>query len=724
MKRSRISFLLIAVLYPALVSAQWQPTNGPCGGTVYSLLARNGNLFAGTSGTVFLSTNGAASWTNVRKGLPRTAVFALVSVVEAVFAACGKDGVFRSTDNGTNWIAVNNGLAGQEVVSLAADGTSLFAGASGTVFRSLNSGGTWSEVSNGLPQYLSRVHALLVARRSPIGTDVFAATSLGVFCSSDSGDHWAPTGMADREVFALASQDSLLFAATQQHIMISSNGGVNWTAGNPIGTDGHISSLAMRGTSLFAGSAIYNDWYGSYRYGVQRSTDNGASWELAALQNTPVHTLAFCDSCLYAGTDNGVFVSTDNGTNWSAANLGLTARSVTSVARCGSLIFVGTSQGVFRSRDSGSTWDAAGLSNHDVSSLLLDGKFLLAGFSVGAFDCIMYRSSDSGATWTGVDIDLSRSIDGFTACGVSAFGRNDTVLFAGVPDRGTIDGGVYESADQGVHWKRADAGLITSDVWSLAATGRTLLAGSDSGRVFLSTDGGAEWSPFSIMGTKSRVQSLAIVDTSFVASTESDGVFRSTNSGLSWEATNDGLTDSQITTGSLVVWDATLLAGTQGSGIYMSSDQGGHWESANSGLPESAYISALNVSEGDLVAAVENAGVWMRPLSQLITSSANSNATDLPLTFSLEQNYPNPFNPSTVIKYTVGGTRGWGLGVSDISLVVYDVLGRTVATLVNERKLPGTYEVMFDGSALASGVYFCRMVAGDFCQTRKLLLLK
>ncbi len=173
MKRSRISFLLIAVLYPALVSAQWQPTNGPYGGTVYSLLTRNGNLFAGTSGTVFLSTNGAASWTTVRKGLPRAAVFALASVAEAVFAACGKDCVFRSTDYGTNWIAVNNGLAGQEVVSLAADGTSLFAGASGTVFRSSNSGVTWSEVSNGLPQNLSRVHALLVAHRSPIGTDVF-----------------------------------------------------------------------------------------------------------------------------------------------------------------------------------------------------------------------------------------------------------------------------------------------------------------------------------------------------------------------------------------------------------------------------------------------------------------------------------------------------------------------------------------------------------------------
>jgi len=97
---------------------------------------------------------------------------------------------------------------------------------------------------------------------------------------------------------------------------------------------------------------------------------------------------------------------------------------------------------------------------------------------------------------------------------------------------------------------------------------------------------------------------------------------------------------------------------------------------------------------------------------------------NLPHQVELYQNYPNPFNPVTVIEYAVGGNRGQELGTSDVRLVVCDILGRDVAVLVNERKVPGSYEVKFDASGLPSGVYFYRLTAGDFAQTRKLLLVK
>lgn len=96
----------------------------------------------------------------------------------------------------------------------------------------------------------------------------------------------------------------------------------------------------------------------------------------------------------------------------------------------------------------------------------------------------------------------------------------------------------------------------------------------------------------------------------------------------------------------------------------------------------------------------------------------------MPGEFRLEQNYPNPFNPSTVIKYTIAGAGGSGPGAGKTSLIVYDVLGRQVATLVDEAKAPGSYEVRFDGSRWASGVYFYRLMAGSFVQSRKMLLLK
>jgi sialate O-acetylesterase len=101
--------------------------------------------------------------------------------------------------------------------------------------------------------------------------------------------------------------------------------------------------------------------------------------------------------------------------------------------------------------------------------------------------------------------------------------------------------------------------------------------------------------------------------------------------------------------------------------------------------------------------------------------------TQVPATFALEQNYPNPFNPATTIRYSVPsptGRDGHLPVVRNVRLDVYDLLGREVAVLVNEKKEPGNYEVQFDGSGLSSGVYFYRMKAGDFVETKRLLLIR
>jgi phosphatidylserine/phosphatidylglycerophosphate/cardiolipin synthase-like enzyme len=88
-----------------------------------------------------------------------------------------------------------------------------------------------------------------------------------------------------------------------------------------------------------------------------------------------------------------------------------------------------------------------------------------------------------------------------------------------------------------------------------------------------------------------------------------------------------------------------------------------------------------------------------------------------PKDFSLEQNYPNPFNPSTRLQFSIASARL-------VSLVVYDILGREIATLVNERMNPGTYAVEWNAGHFASGVYFARLQAGNFSVTKKLVLMK
>jgi hypothetical protein len=88
-----------------------------------------------------------------------------------------------------------------------------------------------------------------------------------------------------------------------------------------------------------------------------------------------------------------------------------------------------------------------------------------------------------------------------------------------------------------------------------------------------------------------------------------------------------------------------------------------------------------------------------------------------PVAYALEQNYPNPFNPVTNIQFTIVHRQ--------LTIVnVYDMLGRDVATLVNEVKEPGTYTVQFDGSNLASGLYFYRLTAGSYLATHKMILMR
>ncbi|RKX28901.1 MAG: hypothetical protein DRP47_03105 [Candidatus Zixiibacteriota bacterium] len=101
----------------------------------------------------------------------------------------------------------------------------------------------------------------------------------------------------------------------------------------------------------------------------------------------------------------------------------------------------------------------------------------------------------------------------------------------------------------------------------------------------------------------------------------------------------------------------------------------------------------------------------------LLDASAAPNTPDLPTKFGLSQNYPNPYNPSTVISYDVPKA-------SHVTLSVFNVLGQEVTTLVDEEKEAGTYEIVFDGSDIASGIYFYRIAADNFSETKKMVLVK
>jgi photosystem II stability/assembly factor-like uncharacterized protein len=252
-----------------------------------------------------------------------------------------------------------------------------------------------------------------------------------------------------------------------------------------------VSRFAVIGKNLFAGTS---DVGGSYRgSGVFRSTDDGGTWTAvnSGLTDTIVSALAASGTNLFAGTSTGAYLTTNNGAGWTAINTGLPITYVNAFAEIGingssRILFAGTGKGLFRSADNGASWtpSSSGLTDTVITALAViptpGGMDLIAGVSKGdgGWDGGIFRSTDSGATWSNTDLPST------TVFSLVVIGTN---LFAGTYDY------VYLSTDNGSSWSYASGGLTNHLVMSLAVSGTDLFAGTGGSGVFLSSDTGASW---------------------------------------------------------------------------------------------------------------------------------------------------------------------------------------------------------------------------------------
>ncbi|MEO8169154.1 MAG: T9SS type A sorting domain-containing protein, partial [bacterium] len=189
-----------------------------------------------------------------------------------------------------------------------------------------------------------------------------------------------------------------------------------------------------------------------------------------------------------------------------------------------------------------------------------------------------------------------------------------------------------------------------------------------------------------------------------------EGVFRSSDNGDNWT-----LVQAIPFVTSIVTIGSTIFVGSFGDGIWRSTNYGTTWGQINEGLSSSAYyVLSLSANGQYIFDGTNNANVWRRPLSQVVSVYQSDES---PGAFRLDQNYPNPFNPSTTIKFQIPRA-------GDVSLKVFDVLGREVSVLANEKLEAGRYQRTFDAAGLASGVYFYRLQAGGFTLTKRLLLMR
>jgi hypothetical protein len=241
---------------------------------------------------------------------------------------------------------------------------------------------------------------------------------------------------------------------------------------------------------------------------------------------------------------------------------------------------------------------------------------------------------------------------------------------------------------------------------SLVANGKNIFAGVDG--VWISTNMGQNWFQSSL--NNRNVISLVLNDTNIFAGTDFyNGVYRSSNNGLNWVQTS--LSNQWVR--SLAITGTNVFAGTDGNGVFITTNYGQNWIQKNEGLGN-LYIYALTIENGYVFAGTFGGSVWRRSLTELIGIKPIS--SEIPNEFYLYQNYPNPFNPATTIKYDLPKS-------GDVSIKVYDLLGKEIYSM-NEFKLAGTYSFRFDGTNHASGVYFYKIEAGSYVDTKKMVLLK
>jgi hypothetical protein len=522
-----------------------------------------------------------------------------------------------------------------------------------------------------------------------------------IFCNINIlNSQWVQTICPDSWINSFAVSDANLFAGTWNGVYLSSDNGTSWNAVNSGLTSTDVSCFAIMGKNLFAGT---------YNNGIYVSTNNGMNWTFSGLTNTWVTAFAVCGNSIFAGTNyNGVFLSTNNGTNWTAVSSAgikdtlrfptVSALAVTVNGSGDTSIFAGMSGinvgGVYLLTNNGTNWTEvdSGLTNTQIAALAACGDNIFAGTRSGVF-----RSTNNGINWTAIDSGLTNNgpIPTIYSLSILPNGKCSTNLFAGTWN------GVYQSTNNGTSWNAINSGLpINTPIYALAI----LPNGKGDTNLFAGTIHGVWQHPFSQWTPTISLNQYSIE-------------FGSPPS--TWKQTKTATL--KITCGSLaqLIIDSvyTMTKWFVVASVQDTIAEGDTVSLLISFTPDSLsvpqYYDTLFIISNSIYSLIK---VPLRGIIE-IPISVSQSGSDIPNIFGLSQNYPNPFNPTTIINYQ--------LPVSNfVTLKVYNILGREVEILVNEKKNAGNYSIAFNAAKLSSGVYFYRLQAGSFTETKKLILLR
>jgi len=688
MKKLFYVLIILAFLITSFpLNAQWRRAYGPYMGTTYHLASGNGYVFA-SAGKISRSSDNGLTWEDKSNGIWEWGVTALFVSGTRVLTAVTSNGIsliYISDDNGENWTQLNSISNVACINGFAKSGTKLFLSTrSNGIFVSTDNGSTWATT---ITQPTNNQNFNCIAT---MGNYVFVGTSAGVYKSSDYGNSWSYCNNPDAvnngftEVASLAVHNNILFVGFTEYggsrLYKSSDYGLNFSNVGSGSWLNWVRNLFVEGDNVYV----------NVDDGLYRSTNDGVNWNFIGLKGASTLSTEKSGGNLIVGcSDVGIFTSTNNGAGW--INSGWESNhGITSLVSLNNIIVTNHgSEGLFLSRDNGNSFtEYYNITGRLLYRVTARGNDLFAG-TEGAASGGVFKSSDLGYTWNSI---------GIPNIPVMSIAFKDNILFAG-----SFYNGVIRTTDDGASWRQVNTGLTSLNVISLAVIDTMVYAGTNSG-VFVSSNNGNSWSLTQMQN--GYINSLTVIGSKLFAGTD-NGAYALESSGA-W--TQIGFAYKPVNC--LKAIDSKLYAGST-TGLSVSTDLGNTWISVNDGLPATCiYDIAVN---GDNAFLGTSNGLWRRPFAEI--TDAKEVKSSLPTEYLLSQNYPNPFNPATTISFNLPKT-------SQVNLVVYNILGKEVKTLVNEVKSAGSYNIHFDAGSLPSGVYFYRLTAGSFSETRKLVLMK
>lgn len=698
------------------------PTDGPAAPAITCIASvGNGRAVVGIErGGLFLFDLAQRRFLPVvTPGGPGSTPLAMATVALRMWIVGTEAGLFYSRDSASTWQLAEGLPANQKVTGLYAAATGvLLAKTAEGAFLSADSGKSWGRVSAIPPRRVQAVFAdaslLLVQVEPRISGEPLLYRSL------DNGASWQPVaGFPESHVrgFVRAAGERVV-AVAASGILVSTDNGSSWQWRISLPAGNTFQSLDIVGTTqVYALPSPSNRVY--------RSLDAGSTWNtigsyLPAANGTVIQCLS--PDTLLLGTDVGLYLSTSGGKQWEPVTAGLPPTSLHGVAVLanGTILAVGSGNGVHRSIDRGTTWHPL---NHAFQSFprhpslmhpLRNGSIFLALDQPGT----LFVSRDYGTSWQHVD-----SLQDVAITAMAEAPNGD--VYAGAIGTEQVPR-LLRSVDGGKSWFPLELHTAEHDTIRalLALPGGRLWVGTAQGLLFRSVDNGITWESLNI-DTGGQFQDAKVGAVLALAENSKgsvlaggNGLWQSSDSGRSWQ---EALPPSE--TGlvhKVLSLDNGRLFLAADSGVFASEDAGlTFYRMLMVGRQTTLPARDLAIdAAGDLYVATPQ-GVWRATnVTGLPKSEIHVDTSHRPILTI----YPNPFNPATTVEYEL-------IRPGHVVIIVYDMLGRTVRTLVDGWRSAGRYRLRWFGEddrgrPLPSGIYWIKLSASENARSARVVLVR